>query len=115
MTNVRVPFICKLKPGRGTKEGYQQVDEKELQEYYDDYYNEDPYPDYKEEEEDEMYGLKVHQLLLGDSGEKQGATLLKTRSDSNRVFRDIKRLSSMFPHMNILFSPARWLWGTKSM
>ena len=86
MTNFRVPFICKFKPpGIATKEGYQQVDEKRLKEYHEDFYDE---PDYKEEEE-EMYVLKVHQLLLVDGGEKQ-ATLLETRSDSNKVGKPLK-------------------------
>ena len=94
MTNFRVPFICKFKPpGIATKEGYQQVDEKQLQEYYDDYYDQDLYnePDFKEDEdEEEMYVLKVHQLLLVDGGEKQ-ATLLETRSDSNEVGKSLKK------------------------
>jgi len=81
----KVPFICKFKPGIATKEGYQQVDEKQMQEYYEDYYNEDPYHEpnlEEEEEEEEMYGLKVHKM---NDDEKLGATLLQTRSDSKMV------------------------------
>ena len=99
MTNFRVPFICKFKPG------IPGIPVRE--DDYEDHYDEDPYHEPDLEEEEEMYGLKV-QLLSEDDDEKR-ATLLETRSDSTTVFRDIKLHKYL-----TLFSPARPPLGTKS-